>query len=85
MRDYMIRQTQHLEARSAALCECGHANAQHHELPRELIDVAGSLATGHLLSEPNPEHRPLHFHCDVDGCSCVLAPEASAPGTKAGR
>jgi hypothetical protein len=70
MRDYMIRQTQSAAARSEMPCTvCGHANFEHHELSRTTL----TIKDGALATVPNPNHRALHFHCDHENCSCVMA------------
>lgn len=72
MRDYMLKQTIAQAARSAAPCDCGHTNGEHHELPREFIDMEASLAAGQIVSHPNPAYQPLVFHCDHDDCNCRI-------------
>lgn len=54
-------------------CSCGHVVGQHRELrPAEI-----ALVDGEIVETPNPDYRPLHFHCTADGCDCVLDRSAS--------
>lgn len=63
-----IVQARAQEARAAVACDgCGHALGDHRELPAETYDIAG----GRIVSRPNPDYRPLHFHCEIEGCGCV--------------
>lgn len=56
-------------ARAAVLCECGHPLGDHRELPRESY----AIENGAMVVTPNPDYRPLHFHCEHDDCACVIA------------
>lgn len=68
MRDYMLKKTMAAAARAEVPCPgCGHPDGDHRGLPRESIALVG----GEIVRTPNPDYRPLAFHCDVEGCSCV--------------
>lgn len=58
------------EASAKNRCNCGHPVSFHRELPptREIVD-------GAIVERPNPDHRPLHFHCTGDDCACVRISE----------
>lgn len=66
-----IVQAQRQDALAAAPCDaCGHRADAHHLLARETLAVV----EGALVATPNPDYRPLDFHCDADGCACVIRP-----------
>lgn len=57
-----------LDAADRVPCECGHAMSLHRELQPTLYRLDGDA----VHTEPNPDYRPLHFHCQADGCTCIL-------------
>lgn len=68
---YMIRQEQRLQAAGEKPCPgCGHPNYRHHELQRATFSLSEDQTE--IVETLNPDYQPLHFHCDVEDCPCVI-------------
>ncbi len=69
---FALRDKWAMEAAAAKLCSCGHRTGDHAELGFDRIIETNEQ--GHPIGEryePKPGHLPWHFHCRVEGCSCV--------------
>lgn len=65
-----LRMAWALEREGDKLCECGHQMRGHRELP-----PTWSIEDGALVETPNPNYKPLHFHCAE--CDCVHVERAT--------
>jgi hypothetical protein len=65
----LIRALAAHDAADAKLCVCEHELGRHYELPRELPPATVEQIANPV---PNPDFVAGHFHCNVEGCSCVL-------------
>lgn len=73
--DYATRQEQRLEREGAKPCDgCGHEVRRHRELRPTTTALGRDPETGEptLIEIANPDYRAFHFHCEVDGCQCVM-------------
>jgi hypothetical protein len=68
-----FRQAAALDAAAARPCPngCGHPSGAHFELKPtwELGEEDGKPT---LVEVPHPEYKPFHFHCQHEGCSCII-------------
>jgi len=46
---------------------CGHPSGGHRELT-----PTWQLVEGALVEVAHPDYKPLHFHCEAEGCDCML-------------
>lgn len=51
-----------------ALCGCGHLLSVHRQTQPFTYELSEDKTQ--LVKVPNPDHQPMHFHCDE--CDCVV-------------
>lgn len=67
-----IRDERALAHASAKPCDdCGHRTGDHRELAPKIV-----WRDGEITEIPHPDYKPLHFHCDMEGCDCVMVAAA---------
>lgn len=56
------------EAAAKRMCRngCGHPAYQHLELQPTFV-----IEDGEIVARPHPDYKPLHFHCNAEGCACI--------------
>lgn len=66
---FALRQARAMDAVDDAPCPngCGHRVGAHRELR-----PTWRVENGEPVEVPHPDYAPRHFHCEDDGCSCVL-------------
>lgn len=65
-----LREKWRMERLADEVCKCGHRIGGHFELRDVLVWDGDDVATARF--ERHADHVVGEFHCNVDGCDCVV-------------